>query len=82
MSVFKIIREAMWVVVGLVGIGACLEYGLEWYYLIACVVCVVWGVKDIAGEIRDHRAMSDVAQLASERQAIADKLGAGESDQA
>ena len=76
MSILKILREGIWVAVGIVALGLCFEYEFEWYYFLAAVVTILWGVKDIAAEIRDGVGASGVAEMSGERDEIAARLEA------
>jgi len=71
MTAFKIFKEILEILIGVVCIvaGVVLEAEDPWLYLLGAGL-IAWGAWEIAKELRDSRADSDVAAMAAERDRI------------
>jgi len=74
MSKLKIFQEILYILFGILTIGAVFAFDMEGYYALIGVGLIVWGVYDIYKETRDMSKDSEVSQLSKEREEIVKKL--------
>lgn len=74
MSTLIIIREVCIIILGVIAIAAIWIFEAEPWMGLLGVAMIVWGIYDIAKEVRDVKKGSDVEEMAEAREEIRSKL--------